>query len=293
MRLFASRKKPHIPNRNQKELIKVDLSGNQWSIEVPPASVADMSDNYHGPSINIYEQNNYSNQKNLKKWQIGRHPYIPVFERSWGLFGKPWQLQELGFVTLHTMVYHAADLPSGMSCFVAEHFERVVLRHLYFTFGPGAIEAQYIAPVGWHQLNINNTPYIHCEVHNDFSSWDAWPTDGEETHISCCYYTPLNSNTFLKCEFRLLGYLPANDSLRAMKNLMEDILKSSQLKLSPENFQAQQKQAAGWSKIGQPRATEEWEYPLFRNGDDAKGEPHKVLIKDASPPPDYAPSDNE
>ena len=292
MRLFASRKNPHIPNRNQKELIKVDLSGNQWSIEVPPASVADMSDNYHGPSINIYDQYNYSSQENLKKWQIGRYPYIPVFERSWGLFGKPWQLQELGLVTLHTMVCHAADLPSDMSCFVPEHFERVVLRHLYFTYGPGSIDIQYIAPVGWHQLNINNTPYIHCEVHHDFSSWDVWPSDGEETQISCCFYTPINKDFFLEQIFIFDGYVPAEDSLKAMRKLMEDILTSSQLKLSSENLQAQQKQAADWSKIGQPRATEEWIYPLFRAGDEDKGEKHEVLVKDGSLPPRYRLNDN-
>ena len=292
MRLFASRKNPHIPNRNQKELIKVDLSGNQWSIEVPPASVADMSDNYHGPSINIYDQHNYSSQENLNKWQVGRYPYIPVFERSWGLFGKPWQTQELGFVTLHTMIYHAVDLPSDMSCFVAENFEGVVLRHLYFAFGPGSIDVQHEAPVGWNQININKIPYIHCEVHNDYSSWDGWPSAGEETHISCCFYTPLNHRYFLKHEFVFLGYLPASDSMKVMRDLTEEIVVSSQLKLSPENFLAQQKQIESWSNIDQSRGPEEWLYPVFRAGNEDKGEPHEVFVKAGSPPPGYAPSDN-
>ncbi len=292
MRLFATKKNPFVPHRDKKELIQVDLSGSQLSIMVPPASYA-LDDFVKGPTINTYDKSIYSDFDHHLDEQNQAYPYYRFFNRAWGLYGKPWQSERLASVEMSAMLFYVHDLPTDMNCFIPRHFENVLLRYYYFGDGPGGSLGNYmIAPVGWKQLNINGTNYIYSEVHNDFSKKKHPPQDGEESHITCEYFSPIDERIFVRYAFHYNGSTPINLSMKAMTKLRNEIANSIQFKLNPNQMRIQQDALEKNPELmaSNFRKPEKWIYPEYRYEDteiDNDGVRKKVLVTPPSSPPAY------
>ncbi|WP_444887168.1 hypothetical protein [Microbulbifer sp. JMSA008] len=291
-RLFASRKKPFVPNRDKLETLTANLSGSHFSISLPPNSVADINEEYYGPRIDIYNREAYDDLSRGKWYQEGRMPGQSILKRNWGFYGPPWISMEYGFVTLVIRVYRVDDLPESMSCFNPRHFEQVILRDLYFHYGPAKnLMIPMLAPINWQQKKIGNSDWLYCEAHQNCDEKELRENPFNESTYNAQLYAPLDDNYFLNIYFSALGYAPANYSITVMNNLMSDIYSTLKLELSPtiQKRKEEISQQFPDAKFSKSREPESWVYHKFREGNDRIGEDSFILIEKGTPPPNFNP----
>lgn len=293
-RLFASKEHPYIPGLDQLEEISLDLSGNRFSIVLPPNSVRDMPALLAQNSVNIYDRTLYEGDNENTQWyQKGRYPSKPVLQRNWGLYGKPWESMELATLTLAAGILLVNDLPESMDCFNPKHFESVLRRDLYFRHGPGKVGfGPKKGPVEYQVKKINGTDWCYYEVHCDFDHQDG-PKDPIYQSIYDAYYaTPIDSNVFLILNFYFLGYLPLEPGDHAMRELMNQVTSSMKLNFNNTAEKLKIEAQAKWpsATYSEHLPPEKWSYHEFRKGDVSNGEPSEVLVKKGSLPPEYSES---
>ncbi|WP_444928466.1 hypothetical protein ACJJIF_11365 [Microbulbifer sp. SSSA002] len=291
-RLFASRKKPFVPNRDKLETLSANLSGNRLSISLPPNSVPEIDDQYYGPRIDIYNRDAYDDLSRGKWYQEGRMPGQSIIKRNWGFYGPPWISTEYGLLTLSIRVYRVDDLPESMTCFNPSHLEQVILRNLYFQYGPANINAwPRLTPVNWQEKTINGTDWLYCEAYRKCSDAEILANPFNEAMYSSQLYAPLDDQYFIDIYFNAIGYAPANYSISAMNHLMSDIYSTLSLELSPAMQQRRREvlQQHPDSKFSETRNPEPWVYHEFRENDEENGEDPFVIVKKGTPPPSFTP----
>ncbi|BBM01952.1 hypothetical protein [Microbulbifer sp. GL-2] len=291
-RLFASRKKPFVPNRDKLETLTANLSGSRFSISVPPNSVPDINEEYYGPRIDIYNREAYDDLSRGKWYQEGRMPGQSILKRHWGFYGPPWIAMEYGFLSLIIRIFRVDDLPESMSCFNPHHLEQVILRDLYFRYGPPKLDMDpRAAPIKWQKKNINGTDWLYCEAHPKCSEQELRENPFREAVFHSQLYVPLDDQYFINVYFSALGYAPAKYSIAAMDHLITETYSTLQLELSPamQQRKADVAQQCPNSHFSETRSPELWIYHKVREGNCRIGEDLLEVVEKGSPPPSFTP----
>jgi len=289
-KLFASRKRPYIPHRYERDHIEIDFSGSRLSLDlIPHADFEGFEADPIPASVNIYDPSIYSDDSHVDEWQReGRASYV-VAERSWELLGSPFRSRPYGTVDFMLLVLRAEALPENMSCLNPAHFEQVLLRSMYYggPASPGFAKRQ--APVNWQTEEKDNGTWIYYERHRDFSGQSEPPLPFEPTFISSRLNIPLDDRHFLQLNFRYLGYAPVEPCLANMNELRDSVCNSVKLSFGASAIKALEAAKQRWPKAHaqKHRKPEPWIYPEWRRGDSDKGEPSIIILKLGSPAPEF------
>jgi len=291
-KLFASRKRPYIPHRYERDHIEIDFSGSRLSLDlIPHADFEGFETDPIPTSVNIYDPTIYSDDSHVDEWQReGRASYV-VAERSWELLGSPLRSRPYGTVDFMLLVLRADALPDNMSCLNPAHFEQVLLRSEYYGGPASPASAKCKAPVNWRTEEKEKGTWVYYETHRDFSGRSEPPLPFEPTFISSRLNIPLDDRHYLQLNFRYLGYAPVEHCLANMNELRDLVCNSVQLSLDTSASKALEIAKKRWPNVcgQQTREPESWVYPKWRRGDSDKGESSIIIIKPGSPAPEFMP----
>ena len=123
-RLFATRKRPWIPGRHEREKFEIDFSGSVLALELPPHH------DYEGfpaesvkTKVNLYDESRFTSIEQLRNMEY-KELYEQkglesqgVTKRDWELFGPVWRDPPLGTVAFSMVVCRSDALHESMSCF--------------------------------------------------------------------------------------------------------------------------------------------------------------------------------
>jgi hypothetical protein len=290
-RLFASRKRPYIPNRHNFETVEINLSGTRLVMQMPPHS------DYEGftkpappKSVNIYNPDYYDGDDHVEEWQREGVSSHSLLSRCWELYGPLWRGRPYGWINFAAVVYRHDTMPDSMSCFNPAHFEQIVLRHAYFS-GPANPEFSHLkAPVNWRLSNHDGT-WIYYEDRRVFDKNKFPPEDYENARFTSQLFIPLSNKHYLTLYAHYLGYSPAEACLTHMNRLRDEVFTQVQCHFSPDAQQQLQQAQTLWpnATAQASRQPEPWQYPEWRHGETHKGEPSTVIVKPGSPPPIFTP----
>ena len=164
-RLLASRKRPFVKNLDRLDSIEMDLSGTKLTMKVPPQDY-EFEEKPWKSRVNIHEMDNYDRL-------VVEDPSDPsgvktsrLFHRSWNIYGPLGK--NIGQVDFMLRVAHVAfdqlapGDKSSLSCLNVGTFESLVLRHLYYVFGPGGgkAEGEHEAPIDWKVVTLGDEQAI-------------------------------------------------------------------------------------------------------------------------------------
>ncbi|WP_444943147.1 hypothetical protein ACJJIK_14370 [Microbulbifer sp. ZKSA006] len=289
-RLFASRQRPFIPRRHERETIAIDLSGSRLTFSAPPNicqdSFADASQ--EPPSrVNLFDNSKYSVDSGFEEWEREGVALQILMKRSWELFGPIWRGRPIATIDFTLMLYRHDAMPKDMNCLNPQHFETVVMRHLYY-WGPcHLVDREQKAPVNWQLRSQDGATAIFFENHQRFSPEALEECPFYDTHFSSCFFVPLDQTHYLKFNFRNLGYAPVEPCIRAMNGVRDLLCDSVELHLSADakaQLASAQKQ---WpeAKANPTRSIEHWVYPEWHWG--GKFDEKIIITKPGSPPPPW------
>jgi len=291
-KLFASRKRPYIPHRYERDHVEIDFSGSRLSLDlIPHADFEGFEADPIPTSVNIYDPSIYSDDSHVDEWQREGRASYKVASRSWELLGSPLRGRPYGTVDFMLLLLRSDALPENMSCLNSAHFEQVLLRSMYYG-GPASPEfAKRKAPVNWQTEEKDNGTWIYYERHRDFSDESEPPLPFEPTFISSRLNIPLDDRHFIQLNFRYLGYAPVEPCLANMNELRDSVCNSVQLSLGTSAEKALEAANQRWPKARAQkyRKPEPWVYPEYRSGDHHKGEPDIIILKPGSPAPEFTP----
>lgn len=291
-RLFATRKRPYIPHRHEREHVEIDLSGNVLSLDLLPHS------NTEGfgsrpllKKVNIFSTQDYQSDEHVPEWQREGDSTCVLHQRDWDLLGPFWVQHILGTVECTLAAIRLDLMPAGMSCFNPQHFEQVVLRAAYYR-GPTQPEMTKVkSPINWQVINKNQGNWIYYEIHPDLSDDDGTPYAGTPAHITSSLFIPIEDRQYLTVNFRYLGYAPVEPCLKNMDELRDSVRASIDLKLSSTSQKQLTLAKQQWpnAKVQENRQPEPWVYPKWRRPDHTKGESDIVILQLGSPAPEFTP----
>jgi hypothetical protein len=290
-RLFASRKRPFIPNRDQRDTVEIDLSGTKLRLTLPPHSDYEGFKKDEAPShINIYDDTDYIGDEHLPSRQREGISHQLICERSWEFYGPAWRSRPYGSVDLRIVLCQHDLMPESMSCFNEEHFEQIAIRSAYYN-GPARPNSQKtITPQNW-SLNLSDgNTWIYFEKWPDLNSQNNSESE-EHTYRNHELRIPIDDRLFLILNFRYLGYAPASQCLHNMDSLKDSILKSIECVLSDSAKQSLKSARQKWpnAQASKSRSPEVWTYPETREGKIHLGEDRLIIINPGSPPPAFSP----
>ncbi|MGI9280728.1 MAG: hypothetical protein ACR2PX_14060 [Endozoicomonas sp.] len=289
-RLFASRAKPLGPDMKKLTHWKFDLSGAVFEIALPYSNTDMFGESKTDCDVNINDLSQYSIDHRLRESQ----GYYTFMRRHWGYWAGFGQDSYLGHNTGAAMVVFVPDLPEGMSCFCPPQLEQADTRSHYFS-GPGrpmSIEdlkntlgprPRRIQPQKWKVVNLNGVQWA------TYQSMRPQPglTLEEDAHFNSAWITPVSDCHYLKVIFPTSQWTPVDDSRRVLEDMIETIMSTVTLTLSPE-AQAQKEAAEKkWpdAKYCESREPENWVYEEFVYQPETDTTEH---VK-ASPPPAWQP----
>ena len=291
-KLFASRKRPYIPHRDERDPIEIDFSGSRLSLDlIPHADFEGFEADPIPTSVNIYDRALYHDDSHVEEWQREGRASYKVAARSWELFGSPLRPRPLGTVDFMLLVLRADSLPENMSCLNPAHFEQVLLRSMYYG-GPASPEfAKRKAPINWQTEEKDIGTWVYYERHRDFSGESEPPLPFEPTFITSRLNIPLDDKHFIQLNFRYLGYAPVEHCLNHMNKLRDSVCKSVNLTLGASAEKALENAKQRWpgAKAQKIRLSESWIYPEYRSGDHHKDEPDIIILKPGTPAPEFTP----
>ncbi len=289
-RLFASRQRPYIPRRHERETIVIDLSGSRLTFSSPPNLCQDsFADSSQEPprSVNIFDDSQYSTDIKREEWKREGVALQILMKRSWELFGPIWRGRPIGTIDFTLALYRHDTLPQGMSCFNPQHFETVIMRYLYY-LGPCIPDHRpQKAPVNWQLRNLAGATAIFFEEHQRFSAEALEECPFYDTHFTSCFFVPLDQTRYLQFNFRNLGYAPVEPCLKAMNGIRDLLCDSVELQLSADakaQLVTAQKQWPG-AKANSARDIENWVYPEWHW--EGKFDEKLIITKPGSPPPPW------
>ena len=227
--LYASSKNPIVPGRNNKDIIRSELSGFTFEIAVPPTSTGFASTkNEHNAKIDLYNLSRFTERAKYPH-EVGLPRLIPVFTREptlrVGLLGGSAK----GFMTISSVCIYFDDLPEGKSLLHPKTFESAVLRTYYFFRGPGSLSGgSYEGPWSWKSIKSNSRNWIcfdttRCDEEQDIKEFGP---DAADINRVCKYYMPLTDSHMLALNFVFTGYSPASHCLPAMHSVKEEVFSS-------------------------------------------------------------------
>ncbi|WP_444910477.1 hypothetical protein [Microbulbifer sp. TRSA005] len=289
-RLFASRRHPYIPHRNEREKISIDLSGNRVKFFLPPHtchdSFAEFKLNYP-EKINIFDDSDYNDGSDCEDMEREGVARQCLMERSWELFGPIWRSRPIGTIDFNLILNRHDTLPHSMSCLNPKHFEQVVMRCLYY-WGPGnPNDHVQKAPVNWKLYKLGEVTAIFLERHRLNSPEILTKNPHHETYFTSSFFIPLDRAHYLTLNFRYLGYAPAKHCLVAMNSIRDAVCNSVSLQLGidiKKQLAEVQRQRPN-DKASTKRKLEPWVYPEWHRG--GEFDEDIIIIKPGSPPPDW------
>ncbi|MGH1373170.1 MAG: hypothetical protein ACRBBW_14105 [Cellvibrionaceae bacterium] len=291
-KLFATRKNPYIPQRDQFETVKIDLSGTKLSLKLPPhSSMGSFAEDPIPTKVNIFNEQQYTTDDHVPDWQREGVSFYTLINRDWELRGPIWRERPYGKVSFYVGVNKQETLPSSMSCFNPAHLEQLVRRHIYF--GGPACPGSYktIAPVNW-KVHQDQCTWLYYEAHRDFREREITPENAyEQANLYNYLFIPLSQSHYIDISFRYLGYAPAEYCLENMNRLRDQVLAhiNCQLSTSAQQELATAKQRWPEATASTTREPEQWTYPEWREPNHLKGEIGTVILKPGSPPPPFTP----
>ncbi len=291
-RLFASRKRPFIPNRDQRDTVEIDLSGTKLRLSLPPHSDYEGFQKDKAPShVNIYDTSAYSEDSHLADWQREGISHQVICERNWEFYGPVWRTRPYGHIGMRIVLCRHDLLPENMSCFNPNHFEQIAIRSAYFNGPARPTSAKCIAPINWSlKLSSENT-WIYFEDRPDFNGNFPDPESAELTKRSHIVRIPIEDRYFILINFQYLGYSPASICLANMDELRLSLMNSIECQLSSSANEQLIEAKKRWptSEAQANREPESWTYPIVRDGNDFKGEDELIIVERGSPPPLFTP----
>ncbi|WP_444929387.1 hypothetical protein ACJJIF_16340 [Microbulbifer sp. SSSA002] len=287
-RLFASRQYPYIPRRHQRERIAIDLSGSRLAFSLPPNVCYDsFADSSQEPpqSVNIFDNSNYFDDSGYEEWEREGVASQTLMKRSWELFGPIWHGSPIDTIDFVLSLNRHDTLPKDMNCLNPQHFEQVIMRHLYYC-GPCLPNHEIqLAPVNWQLRELDGVTAIFFEKHRINPPEVLAECPHHDTYFSSCFFIPLDQDIYIKLNFRYLGYAPVEPCLKVMNSIRDSICNSLQLQLGTGAKDQLLKARQKWprAKASAKRDIESWIYPEWYETDDFEG---KIIItKPGSPPP--------
>ena len=285
-RLFASHKRPYIVGLNNPDRIRVNLSGCELQLTLPPHYSSEGFEEAVPPRdiANIYATNLFDKYQESKPF--GQVKFI---RRDWSYFGPFWKSGDMGMTDFMATVMRVNCLPEGMSCLNPYHLEQVVMRLLYWTGPETPIYVGKIAPVNWRVEEKQGNTWILYEAHRERNS--QFPIDPSYANFRSVVITAIDDRYIMCLVFNNYGSLPIDDSITACNIMRDKVLNSIRWQLSP-SLQARKEvvlQQFSNTSISQHREPEPWVYPEWRDGNRQKGEPRYVQTKAGSPVPVFKP----
>jgi hypothetical protein len=290
-RLFASYQRPCFKKSAQWDTLKIDLSGNQFEITLPPQDY-DFPEDSRSDRINLYEEQLYN-----YKTEPDRNGYPPslkgvsrsgLFRRNWFSYGSIWRADHIGTLQCSSVICDISRMTPDLNCFNPEHLEKLILHELYYTDGPGFGLNEHTSPVNWKVRSIHGTEWVYLESWSRTAKWEPYPDEYEKSNFDVALYTPLFQDKYLMVTFYSIGSLPADASNRLMFQRIEAIIASLKLQLSPSAVQqkTEAEQRNPKAHYSPHREPEPWQYyTSYRDGNILEGEKSLVIEGPCSPPP--------
>ncbi|KEQ16744.1 hypothetical protein [Endozoicomonas numazuensis] len=295
-RLFASRKRPYLINGHIREKIRIDLSGNILTMELPPhhsygGFAGDTSSGEKAPpeSINIYSPDGYwSDQIEEEEgmgWRREGFAMQSILKREWDFMGPVWRGRPLGSISMVMMLCHDETLPETMSYFNPSDFGKITLRAAYFKALRAINLHKPKVPVNWQVIQKQQIPWVLYEIH------DTLQGDPEQTRLLAnslaSLMIPLAREYSLRLYFTYTGYTPVSFSRKNMNKVRDQIIESMQLSYTPEHLQQIRhlRERHPESTITEELEPMPWVFPEWRIGDADAGEPEYMITKAGTPAP--------
>ncbi|MCO1336820.1 hypothetical protein MO867_21055 [Microbulbifer sp. OS29] len=287
-RLFASRQRPFIPRRHERERIAIDLSGSRLAFSLPPNVCHDsFADPSQEPpqSVNIFDNSNYFDDSGYEDWEREGVASQTLMKRRWELFGPIWRGRPIGYISFVLTLNRHDALPKDMSCLNPQHFEQVIMRTLYYCGPCRPNHKVQQAPVNWQLRELDGTTAIFFEEHQQHSPESLAECPHHDTHFSNWFFIPLDQRHYVDLHFSYLGYAPVEPCLKAMNSLRDSICDSVKLQLGVDAKTQLSKAQQQWprAKASAKRDIEPWVYPEWRRGGEFGGD--IIITKPGSPPP--------
>ena len=284
-RLFASYKRPYIVGLNNPDRIRVNLSGCELQLTLPPHNSLDGFDEKVAPRdiANIYDASLYDEYE--ENPPFGQVQFI---RRYWNYFGPIWDGPYMAVTDFMATVMRVNCLPEGMSCLNPYHLEQVVMRFLYWpTEMPNF--AEKISPANWRIENKQGHLWVICEERRKQNP--QFPANPSDANFKSFAIAAIDDRHVVRLRFGNFGSLPIDDSITACNTMRDKVLNSIRWQLSP-SLQARKEtvlQQFSNTSISQHREPEPWVYSKWRDGDRKKGEPRYVQTQAGSPAPVFKP----
>ncbi|WP_444932233.1 hypothetical protein ACJJIF_10865 [Microbulbifer sp. SSSA002] len=289
-RLFASRQRPFIPRRHERETIAIDLSGSRLTFSLPPNFCHDsFGDSSQEPPqrVNIFANRNYVDDSGYEEWRREDVASQTLMKRSWELFGPIWHVRPIGTIDFVLTLNRHDALPKNMSCFNPQHFEQVIMRYLYY-WGPCHPD-DYVqkAPLNWQLRELGGATAIFFEKHDDHPSQRLEENPYYGTYFSSRLFIPLGQHHYIRLNFRYLGYAPVKPCLAAMNSIRDTVCDSVSLQFGVDARSQLLKARQQWpeARASYKRGVEVWTYPEWHRGGEFGSD--IIITKPGSPPPDW------
>src|SRR5690554_3942195 len=282
-RLFASYKRPYIVGLNNPDRIRVNLSGCELQLTLPPHYTPSGFDEKVAPRdiANIYDANLYDEYEENPPFS-----QVQFIRRYWNYFGPIWDGPYMAVTDFMATVMRVNCLPEGMSCLNPYHLEQVVMRFLHW---PSEMPnfAKKISPVNWRVDYKQGSPWVVCDEYSERNFTD----DPSSANFISYAIAAFDDRLIVRWRLGNFGSVLAIDAITACNAMRDKVLNSIHWQLSPE-LQARKEavlQKFSNTSISQHREPEPWAYSTWREGDMKKGEPLYVQIKAGSPAPAFKP----
>lgn len=285
-RLFASHKRPYIIGLNNPDRIRVNLSGCELQLTLPPH----YSPSGFKPEMPPRDINNIYDEKLYDDGVLTENPFSQAIfiKQDWAYFGPFWDSPYMARTLFMATVMRVNCLPEGMSCLNPYHLEQVVMRFLYWpTEMPNF--AEKISPANWRVENKQGHPWVICEERRKQNP--QFPANPSDANFNSFAIAAVDDRYIVRLSFGNFGSLPIDDSIAACNTMRDKVLNSIHWQLSP-NLQARKEavlQKFSNTSISQHREPEPWVYSKWREGDEKRGEPLFVQLEPSSPAPVFRP----
>lgn len=289
-KLFASRRRPYIPHRYERDDIEIDLSGTKLQVQLLPHERFDgLGEEKVISKVNIFDSALFSDEDHLEEDEKQGIACLCLAQRFWELRGPFWQEQAYGFVDFSIVLVRNDNLLDGMSCFNPFHFEQMLLLSEYNNGPRNPQKPRKKAPVNWRVIENKSGNSIYYEAHPDFSARKDTPLSYEAARIRCHLCIPVDDLYYVRFNFHYHSYSPVEYCLKYMNELRNSVNDSVKVSLSHSSSQVLSDIKKKWpdASAKSEREPEPWVYPEWRRGDRQKGEPRIVIEKLGSPMPKF------
>ena len=226
-KFFGSKSNPKGPYFKNARELSFDFSGNKLSFFTPKHTVK----SYQGKSgkfkFNLFNEKEYTISKPPRA--INERKELSIgYKEDWAFYGLPLLDGYLGRLGFSISVIPAT---TDQTLFDKSIFENIILKRIDDLYGPFSQEEvwrnmeRFRTPLNWGSKSICGIEWLHYDM-NELNR-------GKE--IKRIYTTPITSNHYLRLNFSLHEHMKEHYCHEAFNNLIENILNSVTLTLSPSS----------------------------------------------------------